>query len=916
MLPATNRIKDRKTLIPSGLLVDDPSKEDVDSGNVCETIQDEKYSNGKDSDYASTIIKDISLSDDSWGENSDSSDNNKKVNLTKLLPASSSDSENSGASNGVSVSNTNKRPSGPPKPPRLNASNSSSLFSLEDIEASGKSCSENREPQSEIIFASSENVKENQKELRGENSENSKALKEKQSDSSETTSGKKLSQRNDSTSDSFNYQTDSVSIRMNSDKNKFDISADLNDSNHLHGPDISACNKSIDLVGKGSLEQDIESLEYSHSNEVNVMFENDILNDVNFDSSEEISFSENVGENLLPTDETKSVDSKCINKKQVLTDNKVTKDCFEISEAEKVSIENESSKKISFSNHSSKSEKLSEKYNKNCEDFTDHGHTCSLRDDKSCEGENILSARSYNLGTLGRKDTLQEVEEMWEANASVDYEEYRERLEQRSSSPIDYNSNNNTDKRKPVKSPLKMRDLNMFDTVDDESSSVNGVGSLVLSSTPTDLDLTMDENLENLPIDNSSRIEKDEPGEAELPVDSGIEKNDLSKQYRKTDSAFSQKQELTRDLIIKEKESETVNVTENSTSNGCRSQSSSSRNTDDPDGFSSLKKINDNMDGKTIVHQTRNLLQQESLSPKNKIKTNQKSMLAKAKDSFKSVRKDSISIGDLFAPKYRRRSNVALERSNTDIKATREFMFNDKKKFKIQKRFSFDGSPLQHNSIAATKEIISTNNMDEGNGAQKENFEKCTYFGVDAVDISTPRDDLSRSSDAEQSFHFQLTAIDHLMVPLAQLENADDLPESVQYLLRDLRIQMEKQRALNQEIGAQLSLLKQSESELLQQIQKVEKKNSELECRNMKVNATNQLLAYQKNARTEDVVMYESFLFRLNKVCEGLRQQVADLKNKHELKAIRLDVLTVQMETICDINDMLQKQRVKKFITT
>lgn len=851
--------------IPSGLFGD--TSDDVKQSSHGEI--DDKANNSNDED---------NYSDNSWGDNSDSNTEKPKINLAMLLPPSSSDDDHDQRNHETPISTDRSTPSGPPKPPRMDSSNVS-LHSLSDNHPSGVRSPELKK---DIIASLTGNS-----DLKVDGVE-----------------GKIIIERKESSSGSWNNQTDSVSLKMFNDKMHLEVidvkeeSCISSISSAHHMQDISACNKSYDIIGKGSFDQELESLEFHPSNgdvatslgedeflktekdnsklnaqgNVSDMFAKDKLDDIQYHSSLEVSCSA-CSEDILPSETNKTgvvdnvsaKDKNNLNEKISNTDLRSKNKCVE----EKISQDESNSTEIEFSDTESKenisitSEILENEKLELANTSTDgnfHDGKLNVNYDNSVSENLSDDSETANRGTLGRRDTLQEVEEVWEANARISREEYDD---------DNGNSDNNSD----------FDDTNSNEDID-SPDNIHRSGFPFETVSPIKNESFDDQvAVPELLLDREINVGSDEifPSTIETLESSSNNENDCSLGFRTSSSNSTPPNKLSPRLLglspILNLDNQT-NLEEEQIEN---------------------KVLIDSKTDKSDIAGEKNLdvnyTPEKSNSSILKEDVGEKEFLAPSKKPVTKVsRNNSITIGDLFTEnRIRRRcSLMPVDRISTEIKSKykrcRTNSISEVEQNNRDEKVSFDESGLSF--IINCPESFK---MDE------------------SVDHASLGDGLSISTDDEGSYNLFLDKSRDLAVPLAQLEDSHILPDDIQLLIRETRLRLCMEKASRETTKTNLQLLRQNNIQLEHQIQELEEKCSFQEQKNMNLETTKELVQFQKNCQTEDVVRSKALIGKLKEMFDNVQSKCKDSSIEGLQQTIKIEDLMKQLQSLSMINAGLKR---------
>lgn len=835
--------------------------------------------------------------DDSWGEDSDSICDKPKMNLTKLLPPSSSDDE---ADQEAPVSLAGSQSSGPPKPPRLNAS-SSSLVSLEDNDNVQNQNSDTKDksvnPKKDFTTfpnpQSSDGI--NNTNTSGDNFIGDEKAIEKLKDV----------ERKESSSGSWNNQSDSVSLKHFSEKKKLTID-EIKDESFLssvssayHKQDISACEKSVDVVGKGSFDQELESLEYHQSQEeefvvdlsvrdlmnptscveekieqnsmhnqgMDMFFTDDNLNNQQYiESSPETSLVERCNKiHQSPKNtETENFNEPDNRKEFDEIDNDVLINSIDKPLNQLLEASNESdSSIIEFSDTESKGD---------CSVNSDQVESdiCNdlIANDIPFRNENILNNNDVgfynghdlsdiaNRGTLGRRDTLHGVEEVWETNASIDKDDYE------TESGLLQNDENEADLSITEGDNQKVR---IFENVENSES----VKKTMKLNDRDDIRFATDAEVFSLGINKSSLVRTCSASGTPVPLADvsrvGVENSSLIR----TSSASGTPVPLTspRSLMItpialvEKLRALNVDKLDDEINKGTVS-------------FEGSDKMMQNESDSTIVE----ISTKETVGRKTVIKIQN---VGNNDQSSKLSRNRSISMGELFTENL--------------IKRRPSFIMQDKNNINLKK-----------NCLEELQENINT-----GEKMKKFSHVESPSAAIDKsedmIDNGSLGDGLSTSTDTDDSSYFVIEGINDLTIPLAQFEDMDSLPEKLRLLIRKVRLLWEKELSRREEVILHNNMLRKSNRKLTNQIEELETINLSLIEKNIKAVAAVDLIKHQEHIRTEDIDKYQSTVKKMEKICSELRNKYHCLSVKDMHQSVKLEDLSNQVEIITNINSTLKE---------
>ncbi|KAF2349478.1 Ankyrin repeat-containing domain [Trinorchestia longiramus] len=838
-----------------------------------------------DSDDASQEALDTNLhdgSDDSWADHSGSSIEQAKPSLAKFLLPSSSEEEDAGLDEDRHCNNTSDSVCSAASKPQKDHTGNPSLVCGEHTPSPGSHASRSKGSGSASLLASSRTVKENvtsgeasrlrrqsQVTLQGSDSllgnnggwdgestlrvssESRSRVRSKFSDvlrepdnvstSSETRelaapdgelgpdeTNDDVDRKDSSSSGSWNNPTESVSLKLFGERSHLSIDDGLEDktvSTAFTGSrkqDISACyTQSVSQLGKGSFDQDLESLDCTSSKADNNGTE--VEKSCDIEHSEGVSFSRDDSSEILPL-ETSNVHACDVStpqrarrpfKKAVrsISPDDFLNDSWSVSGSKGDSTVNSKNSGTPEPYQEILPESLERDQNEAIKSERESGSKATNTGDKQksseqdCDSDNSEANNRSAREMLDRRDTLMGVEEIWEANASLDLLDLRAR---------DHELN------------VRLEDANNSAVRTSNLSAADERGEPEIKSSSPDCTRRHSVLPEGVTL---SPIRRPQSGLDTSSRNGGAGEGVMQDRPPTPSSSLA-------DFSMEENNGKNslADPSDNDDHGSLRDELSRSR-------FDDIK-----------VKRTKVGVVLRGGSPRN----------------LKLLRKNSISFGELFTNSSRHK----LKRSSSHLSISSIHEEGLQKLTQVALK-----NEEKHKLSKGKRQTLKLDQKSEGSRQSSD-------------------DEGLFSTDTEESMHFVAhPETMNLMTPLSQVEGVVDLPENISNLIRETRLQLEKQMLKRETERNQLKLLMLNHSQLIQHSRELEKQNLELVRQTEKCKVAAKYLKFRHSNDGRDVEFYRSTTEKLREVLLS----VQDARGFEAKDSFRASQHLAQLEKACDV---------------
>lgn len=721
-------------------------------------------------------------------------------------------------------------------------------------------------------------------------------IEEDNSNTEEALIKENVDRKDSSTSGSWNCPTDSVSLKMYGDPSKLGVYDHMSESHQststaCYKQDISACYRSADFPGRDSFDQDLESLEYHQSKRSGSGNTSRKTSNERTETSEEISFSRDENTDILPL-ETSTIHACGVTnpkrelKKNITTHDKISNsinDSWSVSDEEPSfpDINLEDSGNPETSHYSLAAHNISEQSPENPEDsgyplklsensaavvmtgdiriskasndevkqplvLQDiHGeseHSQVEKDifgleshsDETDDGGVSFSPMGYNR--LRRRDTLMEVEELWEANPSIDMSEIPEELF--SDEEMDEHKTDPTSKVKEVSKKNMEGNEQQQNEFNNEEDALNCIH---------------DVNKKGFSVTSEYRKNKITRTKVFGSIDEEVieSKSSVSENDRRSSSPVH------NSLNFVSSDELDLSPIKNPDISDCKGdeENSSSRAKD-----KEMPNAKDEFESGTIPRSTK-------------------------KRNSKLIRKNSISFGELFSDSQK----FKLQRSPSLVNDSQGSTFRRGKSFLRQGKYRNSLRELSENCVDTSIWGVDGKIFNKG----REQFDK----------RQNEDDTLSFTTDSEDSFHF---VTDDLDVPLSNLEGMADVPEHVRNLLREVRLQLERERSLRESDGNHIKLLNMNHAHLVHYSRDLERQVSDLMKHSEKCKVAAKYFKHQNSVDKEEVTYHKNALEKLKEALASLKVNLSHENKENFQQSQLMAELVRNLQAAVDINEKLR----------